>query len=653
MAFSLAANLAQEPATTRTALHLGLLVATGATVLLLGEALGRRVWQLWRARRCDIEVLFVTGIAGALSYSIYSTFVTGGSVYYEVVSILLALYGLSQRLKISAQNRVKHHLAAALLREEPAWVLQADGQSVPVPAQDVRCGATVVVHPGRPIVVDGTVSRGQASVQTLALTGEPFGRAVGPGDRVFASWLCLDATLHVEVTAPGHARRIDQLAALVVAGTQQRDALTHRPASATLALTEQLARIFSPVVMFAACATFLGWSYASGWEVAWLNALAVLLVACPCALGFAVPLALRVGVLRLASLGLSVRSLAAIERLARVKRVAIDKTGTLTAVEVRTEALVRVADLSAASSPPLPQPLANLDAASLLAIMQAAQRCVDHPIAAAFARIRVGVPCPWRVVEARLLPGVGIEALFADKQTHYRVQMGEPAQLGDASWKSLARHLPAGAKALGLRIDEHIVAVAALQEVCVVAADKLFGDLADRRLTVAVLSGDTDERVARLQAPTAEGALRPEDKLARVRAWQHRGEPTCFVGDGLNDTAAMAFSDASICVSSGTALAREVADITLPIEQLAQLPVVIDICRQAMTTARISIGMSVSYNCFGMSLAAAGYLNPVWASLLMLGSSLSVSASSAWLWHCQAEAQRATGLSTRWASPSA
>lgn len=640
MTASLAVNLAEEAPSTRFALHLGLLAATSAVVALLAAPLVAQLRALWRARTLGVEVLFAVAAAGALAFSLHSTFVSGGDVYYEVVGLLLTIYALSQRLKGATQLRVEALLTRALLLDAAVTCLRPDGTPYVVNVSAVREKELIQVHPGQAIPVDGIVELGEGTVQTLSLSGEPFGRTVRRGEAVLATWVALDATLLVRATSAGNAREVDHIGTLVRRGMARREALEGARATPEMQLlVARLVRWFAPAVVLAAAGTVLFWAPRATLSQALLHGLAVLLVACPCALGFAVPLGLRLGVMRLARLGVNVKSLGAIERLARADDVVFDKTGTLTEVAVGPQ------DVHLLPAPPSMPDAAEtgersagpaLSAHELFGLAQSAQRAIDHPIAAAFSASTQRLAAPWPIETVRVLAGNGIEAHGHDAKGRRRtLALGDTAHLVPADQAAAVAacvaHLSHQARCIAVCLDGRAVGVVALQERTTTPLAPLFAQLRALGLPAQIMSGDSQARVAALGVARAQGARTAAQKAEALDAHRRRGRRTCFVGDGFNDAAAMAEATVGVALADGSPLTREVADIILPARQPQRLLDAVRSCRQTYATLRLTVALAVAYNMVGMAVAACGWLTPVTAALLMLASSLTVSGLTLWV----------------------
>jgi cation transport ATPase len=364
--------------------------------------------------------------------------------------------------------------------------------------------------------------------------------------------------------------------------------------------------------------------------------MAVLLVACPCALGLATPLAAWVAIARLAGRGLVVHGGESIEALAAVDVAVFDKTGTI------TEPTARLVDLATAAP-------AELEPTRLLELVATVQRASTHPVAAAFADLAEREPGAWRVERLEVMPGVGVRAAVRSRggRRLQNLEIGTAARLideaGRPAWAALRSRLRglAGAREIAVVLDGVPVVAAAVDERLRGSWRDALESLRSARIRSLIFTGDRADRADRAGADEAVAELGPEEKLDRVDTLTAEDHRVLFVGDGVNDAAAMAASHVSIGVAGGAELASEVADVVWHGEDLRAVPWAIQVARQAVATMRANLRIAVVYNLTGVSLAAAGVLHPVAAALLMTASSLVVT----WrairpLHHEQAEQER-------------
>ena len=613
MVFGLAINVHDDvPSSVRSAVHAAILAGTLAVIGLLGVPLARTAVRELRAGRLTIEALFLVTIGGALGASVQSHLAGVGSIYYEVVSILLVVYTLGK--VVGASGR------AAALASTHSWadrlatcrrIVPDSDLSRPTPVSEVAVGDVVEVYPGESIPVDGVVRRGTGFVSEAAISGEPFPIVRRPGDRVTAGSVSHDATFRVEATTAGTDRRVDALLAAVDAA---RDTPLSLQSSA-----DRVGAAFLPAVVLVAIGTFVGWATLSeaGWDTAWFNAMAVLLVACPCVIGLATPIVVWTVVGRLAECGLVVRSGDAVERLAGVDRVLADKTGTL------TEDSFALVDLVTADG------VARDELVGWLAVVQSQS---SHPVARAFATLARIFPAGAepRVIELRTIPGAGIEAVI-DAGGYRLIRVGKPEWITlqggtqAAELRRLERQLSGPiAHQIAVEVDGKLAALAAVAERVRASTPDALAEFWRLGLPVEILTGDAVGRAESLGLPVASAGLRPEDKHRRVRELVDAGRRPLVIGDGINDAAALAAGHVGVALAGGTDLAVGAAGVTLYHGDLRAVPWAIQLSREAVRVARRNMLFAASYNVVGMALAAAGLLHPIAAALLMVASSLTL-----------------------------
>ncbi len=611
MTLSLAINTSNASQDEQRMVHGILFALAVASLAILGWPLAKNAARAFEERRITIEAMFLTGIVGAMVGSLTAAITGKGDSYFEIVTIMLVVYLFGQQLTGQVEERALRAAVDWAPDLGRALVLDEDGRFVLTPLSEVGVGSRVFVPPGQMVSADGVVVAGEAFVREAELTGEPFVAVKRPGDRVWAGTHCVDSGLTLRTTAKGRERRIDRILDAVD---------TARSVPSTLqAQADRLVARFLPVVLTLAALTFVGWTWLEGWAAGLFNAMAVLLVACPCALGLATPLALWVAVARLASRGLAVAGADAVEALAVVKVVVFDKTGTLT--EPRT----RLVDF-------VVTPLEGLNRGELLGLIESVQGVSRHPVSAAFSGLGSGEDEGWVVAELEALPGIGVRAVVHrtgdDGGCHILViGAGDRLELDDdPSWSRLQTRLAVAptAREIAVLIDDQPVAAALVDESLRSSWPKALETLQRDGFHTLVLTGDSAARARLTGADEVVAGLGPEDKLARVEDLQAKGVRVLFVGDGLNDAAAMAAADVSIAVDGGSDLASEVADVVWHGEDLRSIPWALELSRSTVRTIRSNLLLAAAYNTVGITLAMAGLLHPVAAALLMTCSSVAV-----------------------------
>ncbi len=608
MVLSLAVSSSEVSSSEWRTIQTTLFALAVASLIVLGWPLARNAVRAVAERRLTIEAMFLTGIFGALVGSVVAALTGSNDSYFEVVSILLVVYLFGQQLTVQVRDRAlgaAMQWAPELMR---CLVLGTDGSTVATAVEEVRAGSRILVPPGEMVAADGVVESGEALVREAHLTGEPFVVLRRPGDEVWAGSHCIDAALVIRTTTDGRHRRIDRILEAV-----ERARLVP---STLQAQADRLVARFLPVVMATSVLTLVVWWVVDGWRTGLFNAMAVLLVACPCALGLATPLALWVAVSRLASRGLTVARAGSVEALAAVDHVIFDKTGTLTEPETRLVHLIL-------------DPLDGMTGAQLSSVIAAVEGASRHPVAAAFRDL--GGDGGWVVESLDVIPGTGVGARVrgVEDRSLYEVKMGAADRLGvgdSRAWRSLRRRLrfPAGAREIAVLVSGRPVAAAAVDERLRTSWPDTLERLRAIDLPTLVLTGDSADRASRTRGDAIAAGVGPEQKLDRVEALRSGGRRVLFVGDGVNDAAAMAASDVSIAVAGGADLAFEVADIVWHGSDLRVIPWALQLSRDTVATIRSNLLLAAAYNLVGVGLAVAGVLHPVAAALLMTCSSVVV-----------------------------
>ncbi len=611
MTVGLAVNTSEASDAERRAIHLVLLALTVAVFALLGKPLLDGLVENARARRLSLEPLFALGLGGAFAASLLATWRGHGAVYYEVSAILLVIYSLGKVVTGEAENRALQAVSLAASAAETCLVEAGDGALIEKRIADVAAGDIVAAPAGSPVAVDGAVERGSALCRVDAVTGESFLVAKSPGDAVPAGAIPADGALWVRASAPGAQRSLDQIAAAIERSRAEPSPLERTAARAALWLT--------PFVAGSSVLAALYWWLRAGADAALMNGLAVLVIACPCALGFATPLALWAAMSRFALRGAYLRNGEALERIAGCDVAVFDKTGTLTGVEPRLSGFVTAPDCA-------------LERAELLEVVAAVERLSGHPIAQAFRACAAGGETRFEVRGVRLLAGQGVAAELRERQSGaaHELRLGLAEKLlgrEDATaWESLrgAAGAAPGARLLAAVWDGRLAAVAVLEEAPVPGLADLWKDLREAGIECLLVSGDEAARVQALGCPDARASMQPLEKLELVRGLQAQGRRVLFIGDGINDAAAMAESHASLAVESGAALARGVAHGVLRPAAVTRIAELVRIARAARRLGRSNLAYAAAYNLTGIPVAAAGLLHPVFSALVMTCSSLMV-----------------------------
>ncbi len=609
MVFSLAMNMT-PPAYGTTAywvVHGSLVFSAVIVMLFLGGPLFASTFGMLRSRKLSIEGLFTLSLIGAFVGSLASSLTGDGGVYYEVVSIVIAIYTVGRMLSERSQARLA--LESEKLREkyERAAVVESTGEIKNIPVEQVSIGARVRVDPGGAFTVDGILLSGQGYVREAALTGEPLPVVRRTGDRVRAGTWSVDGAFELEVQAAGGARELDQILQTVEDVSGQPSELQTQ--------ANALVQWFLPLVAGVSVCTAFYWLWAANWVEAVFNSMAVLLVACPCAMGLATPVAIWQGLYRLARMGLVSRNGSLIDVLACTQHVFFDKTGTLSESEMRvTECLIAEASVE------------NRD--QLLSAVRAIQLRVAHPIARALVQSIPAGESTVAVEGLELLPGRGVRARATLTGASCELQIGEADLVAESfagKLKALAGQLvEAEGKRSCVFVDGAPVAIFVLRERVRDGVEKLWGALEAYGVKTTVLTGDPEPQFKLPDSVTVHAGLSASEKAAYIIKAEQAGESPVFIGDGVNDASAMACASASVAMGTGAGFARSAATGQFTSDQIERLPVAITLCRGIRQRLRGNLIYAASYNVLGMGLAAIGWLHPVAAAAIMLVSSFMV-----------------------------
>jgi heavy metal translocating P-type ATPase len=567
-----------------------------------------------RRRELTMDVPVVLGATTAFAVSAAGTLAEARHLYVDSASMIVFLILLGR----TVERRARAHAAGAVerlaaFRPAKAWRASASGP-VAVDPRELRAGDLVVVPPGEAVPADGRIVRGASELDEALLSGEALPVARGPGDAVTGGTRNLLAELEVEVTAPLAAGTLARLGALLERAAAEKPEIQR--------LADRIAARFAPAVVAIALATAAGWALlgADALEVA-LRASAVLIVACPCALGLATPAAVTAAIGRAAALGILVKRGDLLERCARVDLALLDKTGTLSEARFAVRALATAA---------------GVDEARLVGAAAAAEGGSSHPLAEAVraeATLRGVVP---PVLAPRVaLPGRGVEAGPAGAQVVVGTRdfLAERGTAIDAELEETGRKL--GERGLSLAW----VAEAGRALGVIAVADAIRADARDavarlRALGVgtALVSGDHEPAVRLAAAAAAVGehrsAVLPADKVACVREARAEGRRVLFVGDGVNDAAALAAADVGLAMARGAEVSLHAADAVIRSPRLGAIADLVELSRATLRRIRENLAIALAYNALAVPLAVLGVLDPLPAAVAMSLSSLAVTGNA-------------------------
>ncbi|MGD9693800.1 MAG: heavy metal translocating P-type ATPase [Phycisphaerales bacterium] len=579
------------------------LALTTPLQLYIGAAYYKGAWRALKHASANMDTLVALGTSVAFLYSLYTLLSGAHHFYFDTAAVILALIALGKWMEARARASAGSSIASLMDLQPAVGIVRRQGREVELPVREIVVGDEVIVRPGQRVPVDGVVLEGKSAVDESMVTGESVPVDKAKGDEVIGGTVNASGALVCKATKVGKDAALAQIVDLV-RRAQSGKARVQR-------LADAVSGWFVPVVLVIALVTLLAWGFTRDWAQGVIAAVAVLIVACPCALGLATPAAIMVGTGLGARRGILIKNAGALERAGRVNAIILDKTGTLTkgkqeVVEVRE----------------------HEDGA--LALAAAVESRSEHPIARAI--VRHAEERSLALIEASEFEseaGGGVRAHVADR----RIFVGRPSEDSES-----VRTLQAAGRTVVEVRDETsntLLAHIALQDTLKDGAKQAVDDLHSLGLSVILMTGDnraTGEAVGKaVGVDEVLAGVRPQEKEAKVRELQEAGRVVAMVGDGVNDAPALARADLGIAMGSGTDVAMEAGHVVLVGGDVRAIARSIRLSRAMLRRIYLGLFWAFAYNIALVPVAALGYLHPMLAAGAMSLSSVSVVLNALWL----------------------
>lgn len=606
------------------------LVLSTPVVLWAGWPFFTRAVQSIRNRSPNMWTLIGLGVAAAYGYSVVATVAPGLfpqtflmhgriGVYYEAAAVIISLTLLGQILELRARSQTSAAIKSLLgLAPKTARRINADGTEEDIPLTHVHVGDALRVRPGEKVPVDGTVLEGESAVDESMLTGEPVPVTKRPGDKVIGATINASGSLVVRSEKVGSQTMLSQIVQMVAQAQRSRAPMQR--------LADVVAGYFVTIVVTIALLTLLGWGLFGpepSWVYGFVNAVSVLIIACPCALGLATPMSIMAATGRGATQGILFRDAAAIESMRKIDTLIVDKTGTLTEG--------RPAFHSAAA-------VSGGDEQEVLRIAASIDQGSEHPLAHAIvaeARSRGLILAKPESFESS--SGIGVRGVVEGK----RIALGNTAlmDIEKVDWRPLTAPAESwrqeGASVMYLAADRQLLGLVAVSDPVKQTTPEALATLKEAGITVVMATGDgvTTARsvAAKLGIPEVYGEVKPQDKLALVEKLQAQGKTVAMAGDGINDSPALAKANVGIAMGTGTDVAINSAHVTLVKGDLRGIARARLLSLETVRNMRQNLAFAFFYNALGIPLAAGvlypftgRLLSPMIAALAMSLSSVSV-----------------------------
>ncbi len=590
-----------------------LLLATPVQ-FIIGYRFYKGAYNSLRGGGANMDVLIAMGTSAAYFYSVYHLIIGVNEFYFESSAVIITLILLGKLFEAIAKGKTSEAIKKLMgLQPKTAKVIR-DGVEIDLPLEKLEIGDIIVVRPGEKVPVDGIIVEGNSALDESMITGESIPTDKTVGDGVIGATINKFGAFKFEATKIGKDTVLSQIIKLVE-DAQGSKAPVQR-------LADKISGVFVPIVVLIAAATFLIFTFLmKDFNAGLINAVAVLVIACPCALGLATPTAIMVGTGKAAELGILIKSGEHLELTHKMDTIIFDKTGTITKGEPEVTDILSLKDM-------------NDD--ELLRIAASVERASEHPLGQSI--VKMGIEKKLELTDPESfssIPGKGLEAKFQGLDVligNRRLMNDNNITIEDVEENKMLKLEESGKTAMLIALDGQLTGIIAVADQIKETSLEAIKQLASMGLEVYMITGD-NERTARAIAKDIGitnilADVLPENKAAKVEELKSQGKHVGMVGDGINDAPALAAADVGFAIGTGTDVAMEAADITLMRGDLNGVVTAIRLSHQTMRIIKQNLFWAFFYNSIGIPFAALGFLNPMVAGAAMAFSSVSVVTNS-------------------------
>ena len=578
---------------------------------LIGARFYKGAYKSLRGGGANMDVLIAMGTSAAYFYSVYNIFAGVHEYYFEASAVIITLILLGKTFEAVAKGKTSEAIKKLMgLQPKTARVLK-DGEEKEIPIENLQIGDIIIVKPGEKVPVDGVIVQGSSSLDESMITGESIPVDKGEGDQVVGATINKFGSFRFEAQKIGKDTVLSQIIKLVE-DAQGSKAPVQR-------LADKISGIFVPTVIGIALVTFIAFYFIDSFNTGLINAVAILVIACPCALGLATPTAIMVGTGKGAENGILIKSGEHLERAHKMDSIIFDKTGTITKGKPDVTDIVSFGE----------------DRKEILRISASVEKTSEHPLGEAIVKKAEEEGLALSEAESfSAVPGKGLKASFEGREIllgNRKLMRENDIDLTDRE-KDIEKLETEGKTAMILAVDGRLTGIIAVADGIKETSQAAIRELQDMGLKVFMITGDNERTARAIGAQVGiENILAdvlPEDKASEVEKLKSQGMHVGMVGDGINDAPALAAADVGFAIGTGTDVAMEAADITLMRGDLEGVVTAMRLSHRTMKTIKQNLFWAFFYNTLGIPFAALGFLNPMVAGAAMAFSSVSVVSNS-------------------------